>query len=282
MSQLFYLIYGAVQGLTEFLPISSSGHLVIAQTILGQNLQGIALEITLHLATLLAVIVFLRKRIWQIFGGIFSRGEKSRIAWRALLAVIVATIPAGLVGIFFGNFLESTFENIQVVGICLLLTSAMVISIPFLPKKNYTIEKFPWLGIIVVGIFQAVAILPGVSRAGATIFAGTLMGLNRKESASFSFIISIPAILGASVLELPKVISGRESAPALGLALSAVCAIIFGLLALFLLYKTVQKGSFLSFGIYTLILSILILTGFILWLNGILHSLYPEIFLLSG
>jgi undecaprenyl-diphosphatase len=282
MNHLFYLIYGAVQGLTEFLPVSSSGHLVIAQTILGQNLQGIALEITLHLATLLAVIFFLRKRIWQVFGGIFSRGEKSRIAWRALLAVIVATIPAGLAGVFLGDFLESAFEHIQVVGICLLVTSAMVISVPFLPKRDYTIENFSWWGVIVVGIFQAVAILPGVSRAGATIFAGTLMGLNRKEAASFSFIISIPAILGATILELPKMMGGQEPAPALGLTIGAVSALIFGLLALYLLYKIVQKGSFLSFGIYTLILAILILTGFILWLNGALHSAYPETFSLSG
>jgi len=280
MTNLFYLIYGAVQGLTEFLPISSSGHLVIAQTIIGLNLKGIALEVTLHVATLIAVLIFLRKRILGILKDAFSEGRKRRLAWRVILAVVVATVPSALVGVSLGGFLERTFENIQIVGICLLITSAMVLTIPFLPKKEGTIEEFPWLGVVLVGTFQAMAILPGISRAGATIFIGVLMGLNRREAANFSFIISIPAIIGAALLQLPELTTG-ERAPAVGLVIGAASALLFGLLALAVLYKTVHRGGFALFGLYALVVAILVLAGFFLWLNGQLHTAFPDTFPIS-
>jgi undecaprenyl-diphosphatase len=249
-----------VQGLTEFLPVSSSGHLVIAQELFTIKPEGIVLEVALHLATLVAVMIFLRKHIWKLLKKLISKDEAG-YGWMYILGIMIATIPAGIVGLFFEEKIELFFEDVTYVGVFLIITGIIVILIPRLYRDEG--KEFTWKNIfllsLIVGIFQAFAILPGVSRSGSTIFAGVLMGLSWKKSADFSFTISIPAIIGAGMLEGVKIFKCGVDFSILNISLSFISALITGIFALWLLYIVLKKGNVFYFGIYCFIVGIAVL-----------------------
>ena len=240
-------ILGTVQGLTEFLPVSSSGHLVILQTFFKNFSQsGITFDILIHLATLLSVFVYFRKQILEIAS--FKNNK-----W--LYLIIVGTITAGIVGLLFKDQIETFFSNINFVIITLVITGILLF-LSDLPK-NLSKDKgsITYLDAIIIGIFQAFAILPGISRSGATISAGIFRGVKRETATEFSFILSIPAILGAVVLSLKdfKYISHADYLP---YAIGFLAAFITGLLSLKMLTIIIKAKNLKYFAFYCRILAL--------------------------
>ena len=264
METISFLILGAVQGATEFLPVSSSGHLALGRSLLAKGapldalyLQPLMLDILLHVATLVAVILFYRSEILEAIIG-FGRSLSSVKGGRfkaylkeddgALLAwsVAVGTLPTGLVGLLMADAAQTVSTEPKLLGCAFLACAALLFSSRFWPGGTRRLS----LGMaLTIGAIQGLAVLPGISRSGATIALALALGLKREEAARFSFLLSLPAILGAAILEL----DGDALASSGHLAsylLSAAVAFIVGLAALFLLVRLVRRGRLWLFTPY--------------------------------
>jgi undecaprenyl-diphosphatase len=238
-------VLGLLQGFTEFLPVSSSGHLVLAQRILALEPPGIVLEVALHLATTLAILIYFRRRL----GAVFSAAAGGRAGWLRFLALIaVASLPAAVVGLAFEGPLERLFESYRAVGAALVFTAAVLAASTFIPRRGAKLGEITFAAAAVVGVAQAAAVVPGVSRSGMTIVAGLAMGLAGAEAATFSFLLSVPAVLGAGLLEARKVRAFEGSWP--GLALAAAAAFAAGLAAIYLVIGSLKGRRFGWFGVY--------------------------------
>ena len=263
MSWLQALIAGVIQGLTEFLPISSSGHLVIFGALFGEE-GGADLSFTvfLHLATLLAVIIIFRKDVWLLLrelGGSIAdilRGKpnfKSE-GRRYLLLVIIATIPAVLAG---GGIkildLDYILGNIFLVAVMLIVTAVFMFLVDRLDTGKLTRKDTPYSKALGIGLFQAAAILPGLSRSGTTIFAGALLGLKKEFAVRFAFILSIPAILGSAIIELRDVAkAGDFAVNPVNWIVGFVAAFICGFFSIIFIRVLIKSRKFYIFGIYCL------------------------------
>ncbi len=201
MTFLQAALLGLVQGLSEFLPVSSSGHLVLGQALMGVQPGDLVFEVTVHFGTLLAVLTVLRERIWRLVTGCIRRDPASL---RMLLLLLLGTVPAGVVGIWFEDFLELVFHSPTVAAGCLVATGVVLWSTRFVSGRRREIGVGDAL---LIGLAQAVAILPGISRSGLTISAGLWRGVEGREAASFSFMLSIPVILGATALKAGDLIT---------------------------------------------------------------------------
>jgi undecaprenyl-diphosphatase len=232
------------------LPISSSGHLVFFQSIFGLKEPQLFFDIMLHFGTLLAVMVYFRNDIWEIIQGVIGilrKKEKSKQGGKLFLWIILATLPTGLIGILFKDWFESFFSKPKLVGVMLLITGFVLWFTRWAKKDWKKIEKMGWMDSILIGIAQGLAIIPGISRSGATISTGLFCGLDRELSGKFSFLLSIPAILGATVLEFQKIESGSEVWVSLvGMAI----AFCFGIFSLKFLMKIIRMGKISSFSYY--------------------------------
>jgi undecaprenyl-diphosphatase len=238
------IILGFVQGVTEFLPISSDGHLVIFQTLLGVNPPGIVFEVALHVATLISIIFAYRVRVADLTRGVLRRDP---VALRYLWLLIVATIPAGLVGVLLNEPLQALFDTPAAAGIGLLITgTALWTSRAALPRATGTVPG--WKAALIIGVGQALAIAPGVSRSGMTIVSALWLGVEAREAAAFSFVMAIPAIAGAAVLELPNL--GGSGMPAGLLLAGSVVACFTGILAIRTLILLLQRRAFHAFAPY--------------------------------
>ncbi len=249
------LILGIVQGATEFLPVSSSGHLVLGSHILGFSEQGIVFDVLLHLGTLLSVTVVFRKDLlamirapFQYFGGAANDEQRTYLLWD--FYVVIATIPAVIIGLTYKDQIESLFTSVTTVCLMLIVTGLLMIISQYIPDRGRRVNS---PRAFLIGCGQAFAIIPGVSRSGTTIFLGMLLGINRETAARFSFIMSIPAILGAAVLNLGEII---KQPPAPGelvlLASGTVAAAGTGYLAIILLLDIIRKNRLQWFGYYCL------------------------------
>lgn len=208
MSILQSIFLGVVQGLTEFLPVSSSGHLVFFQSLMGLKEPPIFFDVMLHIGTLLAVVVYFWTDICEIaqgLGAVLKRKHKNLPQVKLFLLIILASIPTGLMGILFKDWFESFFSRPKLVGGMLLITGLVLWLTRFTKKEGKPLGRMGWIDAILIGIAQGFAILPGISRAGATISTGLFCGLDRELSGKFSFLLSIPAILGATLLEFRKI-----------------------------------------------------------------------------
>jgi undecaprenyl-diphosphatase len=242
MNPLEAAVLAVVQGLTEFLPVSSSGHLAMASHLMDVPDGGLAFDIVLHLGTLLAVFIFYWKDIIALCRGIIAR-ERSSLVLGATL--VIGTVPVALAGFFFGDFVEALRENMVFVSAALIVTGTIL----FLSGR-ITQREEPGVSFkrgVMVGIAQTVAILPGISRSGTTICTGLFAGLSRGEAARFSFLLAIPAILGAAVKELP---SATWSIPVENVIIGFVVSAVVGLGALALLVKFVKQGKLTGFAWY--------------------------------
>lgn len=228
------LILGIVQGLTEFLPVSSSGHLVIIKHWLNFQSEGTIMEATLHFATLLAIIIFFRKKLLD-----YVTKEK-------ILTIIVGTIPIALLGILFKDKIELLFNNYLLVTVTLSLTGVLLF-ISRNPKENK--EELDLKCALIIGIAQALAITPGISRSGATVATALLLGVTRKKAFEFSFILAIPALLGAFIINIPDIM-GNNLNSAFSLLPGALAAFFSGLLALWIFYKLIVKKDLYFFSYY--------------------------------
>jgi undecaprenyl-diphosphatase len=241
------IVLGVVQGAAEFLPISSSGHLAVLEHLWRvPESARLPLTVALHLGTAVAVVVFFARRIGGIVAGLFS-GEpgRCRAAWRMAGMIAAASVPAAVVGLGFGDAIDRAFASPIFVGICLLVTGAVLFGTRFLTPGC---AGLGWRRAVLVGLAQAVAVLPGVSRSGATITAGLYSGLGGEAAFEFSFLLSVPAVLGAAALELPELASTGLDPAAAGLG--AAVALASGLAALWLLRRAVAGGRLHFFAYY--------------------------------
>ncbi len=243
------LLLGIVQGLTEFLPVSSSGHLVMGQYLLGISLPGVWFEVAVHLATLLSIGVVYRSRIAALVAGAV-RGEGS--AWRYIGLLAIATVPAGLVGVFLGDWVEGMFDAPPVTGFALLATGGLLLSSRRpLGRDDWTEDGGVRMAVL-MGFAQALAIVPGISRSGATVVSGLWIRIRPERAAEFSFLMAIPAIAGAAVLKLPELMAQSGGQAGLALLLGAVAAGVTGVLAIRTFVDMLRRRSFPAFGIYCL------------------------------
>jgi undecaprenyl-diphosphatase len=249
MSYIQSLLLGILQGLTEFLPVSSSGHLVILEHLLKTpSAARMAVVAVLHIGTALALIVYFRAELARIFAGMFSRTSEKRSAnWKIAGYVALASIPAGVVGLLARHRIEAVFSSPGIVGPMLLVTGAFVLATRLAPERG---RQVGWLVALFVGLAQAVAIMPGISRSGATVAAALFLGLDRDKAFEFSFILSVPIVLIAAVKELLDV--NWTLVGAGGVAVGVVAAFVFGLGALVLLRRAVISRRFFWFGFYCL------------------------------
>jgi len=251
------VVLGIVQGLTEFLPISSSGHLVIGSEILDFQGKGIAFDVFLHLGTLLAVVVVFRQEILGMIAApfLYLRGDRGRSVMHDLrwdLYVIISVLPAVFVGLFLKDFVEQMFTSLTLVFVMLLVTGVLMVCSRYLRCKDITLQGRHAL---IIGCAQAMAILPGLSRSGSTIFAGMALGLDRQIVARFSFIMSIPAILGAMVLQLGDLVRNPPTPSAfINIAAGTGASALAGYFAIILLLDIVRRNRLEWFGYYCLVL----------------------------
>lgn len=253
MDVLKAIVLGIVQGLTEFLPISSSGHLVLGSQIMGFQQQGITFEVFLHMGTLVSVMIVFWPEIAAMIKAPFTyaKGDRSLETIESLklaIYIIVATLPAVVVGLFFKDAFESIFNSVIVVYFMLIITGTIMIVTKFLPSRN---EPMTTGKSILIGCAQACAILPGLSRSGSTIFMGMLLGLDRQKIARFSFLMSIPAIVGAAVLQIGDVVANPLSSAAIvNICAGAIASAIAGYFAIKLLLDIIKKNRLEWFGYY--------------------------------
>lgn len=244
MTYLDAIILGILQGLTEFLPVSSSGHLVLAKSLLHVTQPGLSFEIMVHLGTLLSVLVYFRTSVWRLLRSLFI---KERTADRRLLYLLaLATVPAGLAGVLFKDFFERSFSNPLLTSIMLIATGAILLATRFVPRRKLPV-RIP--SALAAGIGQAMAIMPGISRSGTTIAAALFAGVRPDTAAEFAFLLAIPAIGGATVLEI-SALARMESAALAPILVGTACAFVTGLVAVYVVMSTVRKGTFSYFAYY--------------------------------
>ena len=248
MDTLQAIILGIVQGLTEFLPVSSSGHIQLANELLGTNLDpesNLTFSLTLHAATVLSTIVVLWTEIWKLIKGVFSRTFTEEQAY--VLKIVISMIPVGIVGLFFKDYIEAAFSSIAVVGVMLLVTSALLAFAYYAkPRQKDTIS---YRDAFIVGLAQAVAVLPGLSRSGSTIATGLLLGNKKQSVAQFSFLMVLPPILGNALLDIVKGDFGG-GVDTLPLVAGFIAAFVTGCVACKWMIDIVKRGKLIWFAIY--------------------------------
>lgn len=264
MNLAIAIVLGAVQGLTEFIPISSSGHLIIARELLGVNLNGgLSFDAVLQLATALSLLVYFWKDLASVFKSglnlLFGR-EVSSQNKTLLFAIVFGTIPAVVLGLFFENMMETVFRNINLVAIMLILGSLLFYIADKYSENNKEKTDLSLKKGIIIGFFQCLALIPGMSRSGSTISGGLLFGLNKETAVRFSFLLSFPILFGAGVKKLFEVRGDIFSTDfGLALFLGSITAFATGLLAINFLVKYLKNHNFGVFIWYRVLLAVVIL-----------------------
>ena len=263
------IILGIIQGIAEFLPISSSAHLIIFRDIfgigtnIGSNIE-LTFDLALHFGTLLAIIIFFFNDLFKILVEGLTKGVKTKNG-KLFWYLILATIPAGIVGVLFEDIFDSFFrKQLWLIAIALIVMGIIIYIVDKKSKISINIKEMKWYQALIVGCAQVFALIPGFSRSGTTITASRFLGLNREDSAKFSFYLSVPVVAGASLLSLIKddtlaIILDNLMIFGTGILIS----FITGLLCISFLLKYIKKNDFKIFMIYRIILGILVL--FILW-----------------
>ena len=246
MNLIKAIILGMVQGLTEFLPVSSSGHLVIFQRIFGIETTGVTFEVLLHFGTLLAVLwVF-----WPDFVNLL-KFPRDAVQRRFLLMLILGCIPTALIGFLLGDFIESIFHSLPLTGVALLITGGFLKLLTLLPEGRKEISTMQPGDALWVGLLQGIAIIPGISRSGSTITAALWRGLDRATAVRYSFMLAAPVIFGATLLELKGLITGGlESALFWSYAAGSAAAFVAGILAIKIFIRLLQEQKFHYFAYY--------------------------------
>ncbi len=275
MNQLDYLkatVLGVVQGLTEFLPVSSSGHLALVQELFDlepDSPQMLLFDVLAHLGTLLAVLIVFAGPLSRFF---FRLRNECRSTWthkrtslRILALGVAATIPTAIIGLTLKSSFEQAFGKPKWIAAALAVTGVLLAATKWIPRPTHGWRRFTWWQAIVVGIVQAMAIMPGISRSGATICAALFLGLRRRWAAEFSFLIAVPAIIGALFLQLgdafarsAEVGAGYGWGPAI---LGSFVSLIVGVFALRLLLGMVRSAKLHYFAVYCLLLSVIVFLG---------------------
>lgn len=239
------VLLGLVQGATEFLPVSSSGHLVMAQELLAVDVPGVLFEVAVHVATLLSIVIVYRGRLIELARGAYA-GDRDAYQYIGLL--IVATVPAAVVGITAKGAIEGLFDNPYAPGVALLVTGSFLWSSKSaLPRA--TQSRPGWGAALLIGVAQAFALVPGISRSGATVVAALWLGVEAREAAAFSFLMAVPAIAGAAVLQAPE-LAGGTTLSASVLIGGGVVAAVTGILAIRTFVAVLRRRAFHLFAPY--------------------------------
>ncbi|NLT46876.1 MAG: undecaprenyl-diphosphatase UppP [Clostridiales bacterium] len=265
------IILGLIQGLAEFLPISSSGHLAIVQHFFGIEGESVlAFAVLLHLGTLISLVAVYYRLLWELILEFFAvikdlitgnglqinKNETRKLG----LMIIAATIPTGLIGVLFNDFFSGLYNSIPAVAICLVLTGCFLWLAERMDQKGKNVKEMKFRDALFVGLCQGIAIIPGISRSGATIVGSLFSGLNRELAVRFAFLISIPAILGAVVLEAPAAFEeGMAAEILLPVVAGVVVAAISGYIAIKTMIRVVSNKKLYIFSFYTWIVGGLVL-----------------------
>lgn len=251
------IILGLVQGLTEFLPVSSSGHLVLFPALFGWELQDVAFDAVIHLSTLLVMLIYFRKDILEVMR------SHHRVMWMILLAII----PVGLVGLWIES-LGGALRSFPVVFISLAVWGVVLMVADRFASRNshisYPISQLSWPKVLLVGVVQAIALIPGTSRSGIAITAGLFAGLDRKLATRLAFLVGIPAIALAGFSKTFDMVSGSVELDLLPLAFGFIAAFVSGYVAVSLLLKLLERTGFFWFGLYRILLATFL---FLVWLQ---------------
>ncbi len=256
-----YIIIGLVQGIGEILPISSSGHLIIAQTLLDIKNSDLTVEIFLHIASLLALLIYFRKEIINLVKGffnyVFKRKEEDKKYFNWCIKIVIATIPAGLVGFFLEDVINQYFANIFSVGI-LLMINGLIIYLTASKNGNKKLESISYFSSFVIGLFQAVAVLPGLSRSGTTIAGGKSQKVNKEDASLFAFMLFIPITVGAFIVKLKDINALLLSDTRILLlsSISFIVAFIGTYLSLKFIFSIIRQGKFKYFAYYSVVIGL--------------------------
>lgn len=263
MSSIESLVLGALQGITEFLPISSTGHLILARSLFGiDDANALAFDAVLHLATAAAVILYFHRDLWNLFQALLRKLGRLPVNERDLTllkAIAIGTIPAVLFGLSLETTMETLFRSPLLVAAILVLGSGLFIYAEWVHQhrpaddNEMTVKKG-----LLIGLFQALALIPGMSRSGATISGGMLLGLSRSESARFAFLLAVPVILGAGTKKLLELIASDTVVNFGPILMGAAAAFVVGLLAIHFMLSFVRKYSLWPFVWYRLFLAALV------------------------
>ena len=268
MNILYAIFLGLVQGATEFLPVSSSGHLVLAATLFGVKEASLAFDVVLHLGTLIAVLFYFRNDFWLMTKALLFWQDKSTetASLRSLaLQLAVGTVPAVIAALLFGDYIETTLRNPMVVAITLAGVGLLLLIGERVGKHQRSFSSITWLDTLLIGCAQALAIIPGVSRSGITMTAGLFRDLNRQAVARFSFLLSAPIILGAGVYKIPDILQ-QGLAPGQGYFYLAgfLSSAISGYFVIAFLIQFVRTKTFEIFAYYRFALAALVAVSLLL------------------
>jgi undecaprenyl-diphosphatase len=259
------IVLGIIQGLTEFLPVSSSGHLVVAQAVLGYEEHQIFLDLMAHLGTLVSILIYYRKQVVRMISDVLNFAKNTQASGVNLfLAILIGSVPTAVIGLLFKDWFEVLFGNIQYVAYAFLVTS-LVLLLTHYSKSDSSVDlhqnsewpKIPLWKAFVVGCFQGLAITPGISRSGMTIGVGMLLGIPATMASLFSFGLSVPAILGASVLMLKDIEWHLGLVPIAGATF--VVSFLVGFAALYTLVEVIKRGKLKYFSAYLICLALFII-----------------------
>lgn len=263
--QLFEaIIFGIVQGITEFLPVSSTAHIVITELLFGYNFPGLAFEIFLHLASVLAVILYFRRELWAVISGFFlyfrDKSAENRVHFFFGLYIVVASAITGGLGLLLHGLVEDVMKTPPFIAGALVLTGTALIFIErFRDYGSRTEKKMTFWDSILVGLGQSIAILPGISRSGSTLVVALWIGLERETAVRYSFLLAIPIILGSSILAVRDVSGAAWSSIGLtSLVISFAASFIFSLIGIVWLIDFLKRGRLLYFAIYCYIVALLV------------------------
>src|SRR4026207_1752397 len=257
MTDFQALVLGLIQGLTEFLPISSSAHLALAPWFFGWQDPGLAFDVALHFGTLLAVLWFFRKEWAQLIAAVISIARKRRVGTveeKRVIFLILATIPGAIGGLLLEEKAETVFRAQALTATALIMMGVILWAADRFSRMTRDLTTMRWLDALLIGIAQVVALVPGVSRSGSTITAGRVLGFNRESAAVFSFLMSMPITAAAIVLKGPEVL--RESGVSAPLIIGVVSAALSSWLAIAVLLRYVARHSYGIFALYRVVLGV--------------------------
>jgi undecaprenyl-diphosphatase len=265
VSWLQVVVLSVVQGLTEFLPVSSSGHLAIVSQLFFSDDAGASFTAVIQIGTELAVLIYFARDIARIvkawFGGLFDKARRTPDYWLGWW-VILGSVPIGAAGLVFKHYIRGDVRNLWIIGTALIVFSAVIAAAEYFGKQTRTIEQFTWRDSLIIGSVQCLALIPGVSRSGATISAGLFLGQKREAAARFGFLLAIPAVLASGLFSLPDAFhpeGAGMSASGLQLLVGTVIAFVIGYAAVAWFLKFLVSHSMYWFVGYRVIVGVVVL-----------------------
>ena len=254
------LVLGILQGLAEFLPISSSAHLALAPWIFGWPEPGLAVDVALHVGTLVAVLFYFRDEWIKLTIAALEIVRTQRVQsveQRRVVYLVIATIPGAIAGILLNDYAESTFRSPALIASALAVMGVVLWFVDRIRPANRPLESIGWTDAILIGLAQAAALLPGVSRSGATITAGRSLALDRASAATFSFLMSMPIIAAAAIFKVPHLL--KSSGPSVPLLVGVLASAISGWLAIAIVMRYVRTHSYGVFAVYRVVVGLAVL-----------------------